>query len=357
MITVINNYSKSRIVLTIVLLGFLISLLPISPLFSQANKQYQNQHQKTQIKGVIKNMTGAKTNSILTIELFKLATGMQLIKKIKPIGKSFVFSSVKKINSPYLIRGLYQGASYTILIPPSERFWKAKQVLKIYESGANIKDIHISSALYVIKKKDGLSIEEIFNIQNKSFPPRSFPMEKILFNIPVNATGVKSSINYIHTYKVPIPLEVKRHKDGSFFDHGLKPANSILTLRYNINGYKLRHKPWEIRENNAVKYSNPSVEAILIWRPANAVPIVKGASHSKVNIPGVGSAYKINYKNKGYTDLNFKEGDIVILDPIKSDINPVLDTPVKTIIVLLFTLMCIIGISRVVSYRQREKLD
>ena len=290
------------------------------PLFSQQKLQeeYQEKSQKklkeetkeplkqdskkVQFKGVIKNGTGSTLKPIPNVELILLAGGMQLIEKAVPQKTSFVFLPVKEPQNPYLMRTVYQGASYSILIPPQKKFWKRKHILYVYDSGAKLKDLQITSALQVSKKKQGLSVEKVFLVQNNSSPPKSFALEHIYFFIPPKAKNIQASIRY-QNRGMPLPLAPLFHKQGYVFKHGLRPGQAELNIRYEITGYQLRDRRW------LPSQSKNKQQQVLIWRPPDAVPKVKGAKYSSIDIPNIGPAYQIENGAENEIYYDFSAGE------------------------------------------------
>ena len=327
------------------------------PLFSQ--KKYESAKnpkknlqapQKIQFRGTIKNGSASLLRSLPDVELIRLSGGMELVEKTTPKGSSFVFSpiSVEELTSPYLVRVNYQGASYSHLIPPSEKFWKRKLTLYVYDSGAELKDLQITSALQVSKKEGGLTVEKVFLIQNLSSPPRSFPLEQIYFFIPPNAKNIRAGIRY-ENKGVAIPLSPLRdNKQGHSFKHGLRPGQAELNIHYETYSYQLkdrRRSPFQDRN---------SPKQVLIWRPPDAEPKVKGAKYSVIDIPNIGPAYQIEYGAKNEVSYDFRGGSVLIEDPLNKDKNPLFDSPLKTIISVFVILVYLLLFVRFLTPKIRD---
>ena len=332
----------------------------LAPLFSQEEyspetqkktkkqfKQGSERQQKVQFKGVIKNGTGSALKPIPDVELIRLAGGMQLIEKTRPQKAFFEFSPIfmEEPKSPYLIRTVYQGASYSVLIAPKKEFWKGRHGLYVYDSGAELKDLQITSALQVTKKREGLSVEKVFIVQNSSSPPKSFGLEQIYFFIPPKSKDIRASIRY-QNKGMALPLKPLSHKQGYNFKHGLRPGQAELNIRYEVFGYQLRDRTWLPSQ---AKNRAPQV---LIWRPPDASPKVKGAKYSSINIPKIGPAYQIEYELENEINYDFSSGSVIIEDPLNEDSNPLFDHPGKTLAALFVILTYFLLLTRFAARRK-----
>lgn len=337
-----------------------------APLFSQevSPKKFQGKYenkigekaqklskksQEVRFRGFIKNGTGTELKTIPDLELLHLKGGMRFVEKIKPQKissqkASFAFSplsiSTEETPSPYLIRAVYKGASYSILIPPQKKFWKRAHILYIYDSGAVLEDLNITSALQVTKKEYGLSVEKIFLVQNNSSPARSFALENIYFFIPPRSKELQASVRY-QNKAFPIPLKAISHEKGYHFKHGLRPGQAELTIRYKTSDYQLKDRRWKPFYGAKSRQTQ-----VLLWRPPDAVPKVKGAKYSSINIPNVGPAYQIEHKPGSELSYDFSLGSVIIEDPLRKDRNPLFDRPEKTLAALFVILIYFLLLTR-----------
>ena len=315
------------------------------------SKESSQEPQKAQLKGVLRNGTGSALQPVPDVELIRLAGGMQLVEKITPHRTSFTFSPIpiEGLQDPYLIRAVYQGASYSILVPPQEKFWKRKHILYVYDSGAKLEGLQITSALQVSKKREGLSIEKVFLVQNNSSPSRSFELEQLYFFIPSHSKNIRASIRY-QNKGIAIPLSPLPRKQAYSFKHGLRPGQAELNIRYELSGYQLKDRRWLPQPKNRVAQ-------VLIWHPPDAVPKVKGAKYSSIKIPKLGLAYQIEYGSENEASYDFSAGSVIIENVLNEDHNPLFDRPEKTLAALFVILTYFLLLTRFIARRKYSFKD
>ena len=286
-----------------------INLINLNLLLSQpylektikSNNSQINQNKiiskKYTFSGFIKNGSNSKITEFPEIELISLDQGMQIIEKIKPTSLNFHFSPLTPKLSPYLIRANYKGTSYTKLIPPTPIFWNKKQELTIYESGAKLNDVKISSAMSVTKRKTNLNVEQVYVLQNFSKPMKSFDLSNIYFYIDLKAQNIRATLSYGKS-SMPIPLIVKISKNIINFDKGIRPGQAEIILNYTVNEMIIKDGFWYSKDGSYTGNSK-----VLLWRPNDLIPEISGINFRKVEIPNLGFALQLgNFEETNKTD-------------------------------------------------------
>ena len=299
-----------------------------------------SEESKVSISGVVWNESLSQTATSIEVELIALgekfsASQMNILQKVKVYRGAFRFLPINPPQVPLLLRCYYQETSYILLIPPQKKFWAKTQKLKIYESGAKIEDINLSSAISVYKKKKGLLVEKLYTLENTSAYPKSFSLKNIHFYIPEKAHSILASLRYTKS-RVAIPLALEKQDGYYFISKGVRPEPLEMTIRYFIPSYILEDKMWVFPNSKTLK---KEIERVLIWKPKDAKPTIQNAKLTEVEIPNVGTAYKVLYAGDAKLSYNFSKGSILYDDPMQSDFNPIFDTPIKTILGLLAMLV------------------
>ena len=284
-----------------------------------------------EIFGNLRNGTNNQPVRVTSLELIKLEGGMNVLQRMSQAGPTFRFAPITSLQVPHLIKAVYQGTSYTLLIPPSKDFWRKKQVLTVYESGAAPSSLHVHVAVSVTKKQNSLYVEKIFALQNKSSPPRSFFLEKLRFFIPGNARELQASLRYRKKGSMPLPLPLQKTRDGYYYaTYGLRPGEAELNLRYVVMGHLLQDSLSKMSQR-----SQKEETRVLLWQPRAAKPKIEATRFELINVPQVGTAYKVYYPPNEMVNYDFSLGDFVIDNPLESDFNPIFNQAVKTVIALL----------------------
>ncbi len=283
--------------------------------------------EKISFYGRVVNKTTGRPVRVEQLSLIQLSEGMQTVETISRAGPQFRFAAVERPTTPYLIRAIYRGGSYSSLIPPTERFIDRRQTIIVYDPGAANKDMEITSAMWVTKREKGLSIEKVFIMANRSSPPRSFDASGLYFFLPQAAKQLSARIFY---KQFPLPLQLEKGESGYSLKHFIRPGSSELRLQYELADLR-----FEDRLLIEAQQANIRPFRLLFWRPKGAKPVISGGETKTIHIPRLGEALQVNYSSTSRLDYDFRRGAILIERPLQSDSNPLFDSPWKTAVALL----------------------
>ncbi len=317
----------------------LLSIWPLS-LSAQVGKNSQGQNsEKVSIYGVLENGSGTKWRTFPILELIHLQKGMQSVEKIHPTKNHFRFSPITEPTAPYLIRAVYQGASYAHLIPPKRQYWQKKQTVVVYDSGASLEDIEIISIMEVTKIRSSLLVKKTYSFRNNSKPPKSFSLRNILFFVPSDAKELVAGLRYARG-NVRIPLKPIQKGKNYYFVRSLRPGHSELSVSYRFPRMDLPDYFLSFLEVT----SQIKTIRTLIWAPKDLIPRIKGAKSKLIQIPRIGSAYQVYYEPKKAVMYNFENGGFIVQNPLESDSNPFYDSDGKTLFAVAVVFLNIFGI-------------
>lgn len=271
------------------------------------------------------------------LALIQLAGGMSILQTLKNPGPNFRFDPIPRPNVPLLLRAIYQGEAYTTMIPPAPQMQNRAQTVTVYDSGAPREQVAVQTALRVTKAGDGLQIEQLFVISNRSTPARSWSLRDYAIYIPDGAEDVQANLSHDST-RMPVPVNTEPYPEaGEHYvrlDRVARPGESQLQINYALKGVRFfdrlpRHMDETTTNSNSTEVSDPQAFRIVMWRPENAEPNVEGGTVIPENIPGLGRAFRVVYPAAGLT-YDFSAGGAFFGDPMKSDVNPIFDTKAKT---------------------------
>lgn len=192
------------------------------------------------IRVSVRNSTQAKDhNAPLSVQLLKLAQGMQQVAAQTTAGGKTEFKSVpENAEGPYMVQAVYQGVTYSRVIPPNTPS-PADVVLEIYESTASAAKVKVRTLVEVRRvEKDrlmGLMILYFVNRDNRTFTGGSAGLE---FALPDNAQPEQASVS-VGTGASNIQwLKVSPQKTGraGIFAAGqnVKPGERILQVMFSM---------------------------------------------------------------------------------------------------------------------------
>ena len=338
---------------------------------------------KVRIQGTVQNGTFGESLHVSCgkqscpdfpeIELIALNQGMQILEKqrLSPDSR-FIFQEIALPRFPLLLRCIYKKTSYTLLIPPKASAWKQKHVLKVYERSDDTHSLRISSALWVTKLESKLKVDKIFALENQAKPPQSLSLEHIHFYIPKNGEKLSASLRYQES-QVPLPLRLKL-KNGDkgspayyTIASSMRPGAAELSVSYELPGYifedyfpqQNRGKPQPIEGDSKAaaslmqgKADAEPRERLLIWRPLDVEPELRGATYKKVQVPNLSQGYRVLYPQEGKVLYDFSRGSFIVPDPLNAYKNFPFDTPAKTLASLFF---CLIFLILVLNFTAKTK--
>ena len=290
-------------------------------------------------------MTSGKYVAPSELRLVALDQGMKVVETIHPSTSSFQFSPLVPKKLPYLIQAVFSKENYSKLIPPNPSLWRKKQVIHVYESGAEQKDIQITPAMWVTKKRGFLFIEKIFALNNRSIPPKSFSMKDFRIFIPPNAKDIRSGLTYQSSkMNIPISLSFIEKQKAYGIKRFLRPGQSTLHIRYSLPSYSFQDQPSLL----GVQESKNHSFYVVAWRPNHPkgiVPKIKGADYKKINISGIGHSYQVDYSGNSPIRYDFSQLGFFSENPLESDFNPVFDTPEKALVTILFLVLALFSLN------------
>jgi cytochrome c-type biogenesis protein CcmI len=292
------------------------------------------------VEGRILNGTTGQLARVDQLELIKIDNGMQVVETLKEAGPNFRFKQVEQAGAPLLVRATHEGDSFISVIPPQESDGPQQKPIRtditVYDRGARLEDMTFHSGLQVSKLRNGLNVTLVYAIDNKSKPGRSFDISDLTFPVPSDAKNLRVSVAH-QSSGMPVNLEPEIVSGGIRLRRALRPGMSELSIQFNTETHVLKDRV-DFTKNLLVNgRGDRPFFRVLIWRPADAIPEIKGGTARELDIPKLGKALQVVYDTDEVT-FDFKAGGIWFDNPMDSDENPIFDHPYKSGIGLLFSL-------------------
>ncbi|MBZ5535317.1 MAG: hypothetical protein LAO31_05120 [Acidobacteriia bacterium] len=208
-----------------------------------------------EIEGVIKNGTTGKPVKGQRILLISPSKGMEELASVESDGEGrFKF---ERTQGPFfVVQTHFQGANYNQPVQPQER-GLTRTTLTVYDATASDANVSVTRAQWRMVPESGkLNIDEVFEVVNKTDPPRTLVRSdgSFKFGAPAGATVENASLE--EAAGMPLPQTPREITPGKLFaiDHPIQPGTTRIGIRftadYSSQSYsfsqKLANAPGEI---------------------------------------------------------------------------------------------------------------
>jgi hypothetical protein len=187
------------------------------------------------IRGSLENGTTGDTNVSATVTLVNPSAGMEDVSAIKAQNGRFEIDDVDGSAPMYLLRVDYQGVEYNTPLPVTGQ--DQDVTVKVYESTTSWDGITVTVPhLAAVRDGDHLTIEELFQIDNQSSPPRAVSGKEGYFRIFLPAemdslTGCFVSATSVPVDRTPI---VTSTPNLYYIDYPIRPGEMRIGVSYTV---------------------------------------------------------------------------------------------------------------------------
>lgn len=302
---------------------------------------------ETYLHGIVWNSTNSQMVISDKIEIIQLTE--EGMKPLQTFENQSEFRILLKNEFPYLIRVQYKNETYNEIINLNDL--KNKTLLKkihVYEITHQIDNLIINTGYQITKYSDGLEINKIYAIQNKTIPPRTISSEKLLFSLPENAEILQATITHEHT-QMPIKLNLIKDEKGFYkLDKHIKPGNSEVLIQIKLSSYNFNSFVDPILLELQKRLNQERIMTVFMWRPEDAYPSLEGGEIKEKHVPNLGKAYLVYY-DSNQIKVDFSKGSFLYKNPLKAYSNPIFDSPLKTILGIILGVFLIFLIIPIVA--------
>lgn len=305
---------------------------------------------KIVIHGTVWNSTLSRSQKADRIELILPQKVNQVLESLEHTGPEFTFRPIDPPSGPVLIRVHYGEDEFDRLLSPSRSTLKERQKISVYERGADVSAIHVTSMVQIIKRKKSLHVAEIFSFKNTSYPRKMFYTDSFYLHLPKGILNLRGLIQNEGS-RLPAPVRLVQTDRGYRVDYGFKPGASGLSIEYELPGHTLPLAPFQIETPTG---SINGDSRMLLWQPSESVPEITGARSRPINVLEVGDALQLTFSSEE-AEIKMEGGGYVVSDPTESVINPLFDSPMKTVLALLFLFVVFLALIPQIAKRVAKR--
>ncbi len=295
---------------------------------------------KIDLRGSFRNGTTNRPARVTKLELIALQGGMQIMQVRENIGPTFTFTGLKRPATPMLLRATFRGERYVAMIPPAPRFWKKRHLITVFEKKPLGVDTRVSAAMQISRTAEGLRVSKIFAIANKT--RYTSGTDAFFIPLPADAKKVRGSLEHDAT-RIPAPLSLTKTPRGYRINRGFRPGNSALRIEFSVDGHEFKDRFHVLPELPAERFQ------MIWWRPTDAKPRVTGGKVTERNIPRLGPALRVDYPPNAVVAYDFNQGGVIVDNPMTSDVNPIFDSGLKTVVGMLVFLVFFFAVLSILS--------
>jgi|GEM_PF-5604857 len=189
-----------------------------------------------EIEGVIKNGTTGKAVKNQRMILVEPSKGMEEVSSAVSDGEGrFKF---EKIQGPFfVVQTHYQGANYNQPVRPQERGLTQTDVT-VYDAMTSDADVSVTRAQWRMLPEAGrLNIDEVFEVTNKTNPPRTLVRSDGTFKFPLPAGATLDAATLEESAGMPLPQTPREILAGKLYaiDHPIQPGRTRIGIRFNAD--------------------------------------------------------------------------------------------------------------------------
>jgi hypothetical protein len=185
------------------------------------------------VSGTVRNGTEGKAAGGVDVLLIQLQGGMQPVAKTKTDSEGhFRFDHPVLGTAPMLIRAVYRGVNYHEPVRPGQ----ATADVEVFDP-TDKPDAFSVTAHAIILQPNGaeLKVGEIYNVQNKTQPPRAYYRAdgSFLFSLPDGAQ--LSDVSAVGSSGMPVvQTTIDKGKNREAIAYAFRPGDSGVRLTYDL---------------------------------------------------------------------------------------------------------------------------
>jgi len=219
------------------------------------------------LSGQVINGTTGNPVTEATIKIVNPSGGMMVENETHTIDDlgHFSYSGLSEDAPIYLIRTEYKGINYTDMV----RYQGLDSVtvrLTVYEPTTEWSDIEVNIPQVVVSRSsDSLLVDQFFEIDNRTSPPRTVYGDGAQFEFPLPADKLAIHQTSAISLGVPVPISPVPTDDPARYriDYPLKPGITRISLQYSLpygsGSYRLVEKmPYDV-DQMAIFTEDPSL--------------------------------------------------------------------------------------------------
>lgn len=233
-----------------------------------------------EIEGVIKNGTTGRPVKNQRLILLSPSQGMEEVSSV--VSDSEGRFKFERVQGPFfVVQTHYQGANYNHPLRPQER-GLTKAAVTVYDTTASDANISVTRTQWRMVPESGkLKIDEVFEVSNKTDPPRTLVRSDGAFKFGVPAGVSVEAASLEEAAGMPLPQTPREILPGRLFaiDHPLQPGVSRIGIRMEADYSSQRY-------HFSQTLMLPVAEMALLLPKDMQVSALSGLELTSANTPG-----------------------------------------------------------------------
>lgn len=185
------------------------------------------------LNGTVRNGTTNEPATGVDIILFRLQGGMEVAATTKTDSQGrYSLQDPAQGQAPMLLRATYKGVNYHQPVTPG----KTSVDVTVYEPTENLDAFSVADRAIILQpSSSGLSVGEIYDIENKTQPPKAYFRQNGSFEFSLPEGAQVSEVSASDASGMPVKQgTIDKGKNLEAIDYPFRPGESGVRISYNM---------------------------------------------------------------------------------------------------------------------------
>jgi hypothetical protein len=185
------------------------------------------------VSGTVRNGTSNEPAAGVEIILFRLQGGMEVAATTKTDSQGhYSLQDATLGQAPMLLRAVYKGVNYHQPVTPG----KTNVDITVYEPTDKLDAFTVADRAIILQpSSSGLSVGEIYDIDNKTQPPKAYFRQNGSFEFSLPDGAQVSDVSASDASGMPIKQgTIDKGKNTKAIDYPFRPGESGVRISYNL---------------------------------------------------------------------------------------------------------------------------
>jgi len=185
------------------------------------------------VSGTVRNGTTNEPAAGVDVILFRLQGGMEVAATTKTDSQGhYTLNDAGLGQAPMLLRAIYKGVNYHQPVTPG----KTNVDIEVFEPTDQQSAFSVADRAIVLQPSaSGLSVGEIFDIQNNTQPPKAYFRQNGSFEFSLPAGAQVSDVSASDSSNMPIKQgTIDKGKNLEAIDYPFRPGESGVRISYTL---------------------------------------------------------------------------------------------------------------------------
>lgn len=185
------------------------------------------------VSGTVRNGTTNEPATGVDIILFRLQGGMEVAATTKTDAQGrYSLQDASLGQAPMLLRAVYRGVNYHQPVTPG----KTSVDITVYEPTGALDAFSVADRAIILQpSSSGLSVGEIYDIENKTQPPKAYFRQNGSFEFSLPEGAQVSDVSASDASGMPIKQgTIDKGENNEAIDYPFRPGESGVRISYNL---------------------------------------------------------------------------------------------------------------------------